>query len=310
MRKVIGIGETILDIIFRHDNPTSAVPGGSTFNTMISLGRAGVPATFVTDLGDDHVGTRIRTFMKDNGVDDAHVCIYPETQSPVSLAFLDDTNSAHYEFYRQLFPEAELDLPDITADDIIIFGSYYALNPLTRSRVSELLDRAHEAGAIIIYDVNFRANHQAEAVRLTGTLLENLEYADIVRGSSEDFLILYGPQMVGRTATFDSNIVYRDHVSFYCPRLLCTQGADGVDLHAGTLHKHYDSLPVDVVSTIGAGDSFNAGLIYGLLRSRIRRDDLDTLTEADWDTVVRYALAFSADTCASLENYIRPDFQP
>ena len=43
MRKVIGIGETILDIIFRGDQPTAAVPGGSVFNGIVSLGRAGIP---------------------------------------------------------------------------------------------------------------------------------------------------------------------------------------------------------------------------------------------------------------------------
>ena len=56
MRKVIGIGETVLDIIFRGDQPVKATPGGSTYNTMISLGRAGIPSEFISETGDDHVG--------------------------------------------------------------------------------------------------------------------------------------------------------------------------------------------------------------------------------------------------------------
>ena len=47
MRKVIGIGETILDIIFRNGQPTAAVPGGSVFNGVVSLARAGVPVSFI-----------------------------------------------------------------------------------------------------------------------------------------------------------------------------------------------------------------------------------------------------------------------
>ena len=43
MRKIIGIGETILDIIFKNGQPTKALPGGSVFNTMVSLGRLGIP---------------------------------------------------------------------------------------------------------------------------------------------------------------------------------------------------------------------------------------------------------------------------
>lgn len=64
MRKIIGIGETILDIIFRNNQPSHAVPGGSTFNTLISLGRLGVPATFISEIGKDTVGDIIINFMK------------------------------------------------------------------------------------------------------------------------------------------------------------------------------------------------------------------------------------------------------
>ena len=62
MRKVIGIGETILDIIFKNDQPIGAVPGGSMFNGLISLGRAGMSAAFISETGDDRVGQRIIRF--------------------------------------------------------------------------------------------------------------------------------------------------------------------------------------------------------------------------------------------------------
>ena len=62
MRKVIGIGETLLDIIFKDNKPMEAVPGGSTFNAIVSLGRVGANATFVTETGDDHVGGLIHPF--------------------------------------------------------------------------------------------------------------------------------------------------------------------------------------------------------------------------------------------------------
>ena len=57
MRKVIGIGETVLDIIFKNEQPIGAVPGGSVFNGIISLGRAGVNASFISEAGNDRVGT-------------------------------------------------------------------------------------------------------------------------------------------------------------------------------------------------------------------------------------------------------------
>lgn len=303
MRRVIGIGETILDIIFREGVPTDGVPGGSTFNTMVSLGRMGVPATFVTDLGDDHVGRTIRSFMAENGVDDRQVSVHADKQSPVSLAFLDAAGNASYEFYREPFAEdCDWPRPELEADDIVVFGSYYALSPTSRYKVKELLDMARAKGAIVVYDVNFRRSHQAEAIRLTGTLLENLEYADIIRGSIEDFEILWGLK--------ESATVYRQQTAFYCPRLLCSLGADGVDLYTPAFSQHYDAIPLTPVSTIGAGDNFNAGLVYGLLKHRVRRADLDDLTQADWDAIVHCALAFSAEVCMSRENYVGRGFNP
>ena len=53
MRKVIGIGETILDIIFRDEQPSAAVPGGSVFNGIVSLSRTGVPVCFISETGND-----------------------------------------------------------------------------------------------------------------------------------------------------------------------------------------------------------------------------------------------------------------
>jgi len=63
MRKVIGIGETILDIIFRDDQPIGAVPGGSVFNGLISLGRVGVSTLFISETGNDPGGEKNIRFL-------------------------------------------------------------------------------------------------------------------------------------------------------------------------------------------------------------------------------------------------------
>ena len=94
MRKVIGIGETVLDIIFKNDRPIGAVPGGSVFNGIISLGRAGVSTTFIGEAGNDRVGRRTTDFLRANGVNADNINVYPGSKSPISLAFLDDNNDA------------------------------------------------------------------------------------------------------------------------------------------------------------------------------------------------------------------------
>ena len=94
MRKVIGIGETILDIIFRGEQPTAAVPGGSVFNGIVSLARAGVPICFISETGNDQVGNIILKFMQENHISTEHVNVFPDGKSPVSLAFLNEQSDA------------------------------------------------------------------------------------------------------------------------------------------------------------------------------------------------------------------------
>lgn len=301
MRKIVGIGETILDIIFRGDQPTAAVPGGSVFNGIVSLGRAGVPVCFISETGNDHVGNVILKFMRENNIPADHVNVFPDGKSPVSLAFLNSHSDAEYIFYKD-YPKQRLDVvyPQLEEDDIVIFGSYYALNPVLRDKVLDLLEQAREKKAIVYYDPNFRSSHKEEAIKLTSTIIENLEYANIVRGSQEDFFNMYGLD--------EAEKVYKDKIKFYCPNFLCTAGAEKISLRTGSISKEYAATPLEAVSTIGAGDNFNAGIIYGLLKYNIGYDQLNDMDESTWDKVVRYGMEFSAEVCKSVNNSVSKEF--
>lgn len=301
MRKVIGIGETILDILFRDGQPQAAVPGGSVYNAVISLGRMGQNVTFISETGNDRVGEMILANMRENGVDTANVNVFPEGKSPVSLAFLNERNDAEYIFYKD-YPRQrlEVNMPEISSDDIIMIGSYFAITPVLRDKVKELLDRAHDAGAIIYYDVNFRSTHANEAIKLMPTIIENFEYADILRGSTEDFQNMFRQP--------DADKVYSNHVGFYCPNFICTDADGDVRLRTKHVCKDYPVTPLKAVSTIGAGDNFNAGVVCGLLKYRVRRADLAELTEADWDAIIRCGMDFSADVCKSVSNSVSKEF--
>lgn len=301
MRKVIGIGETILDILFRDGQPQAAVPGGSVYNAVISLGRMGQNVTFISETGNDRVGEMILANMCENGVDTANVNVFPEGKSPVSLAFLNERNDAEYIFYKD-YPRQrlEVNMPEISSDDIIMIGSYFAITPVLRDKVKELLDRARDAGAIIYYDVNFRSTHANEAIKLMPTIIENFEYADILRGSTEDFQNMFRQP--------DADKVYSNHVGFYCSNFICTDADGDVRLRTKHVCKDYPVTPLKAVSTIGAGDNFNAGVVYGLLKYRVRRADLAELTEADWDAIIRCGMDFSADVCKSVSNSVSKEF--
>lgn len=303
MRKVIGIGETVLDIIFKNDVPVGAVPGGSVFNGVISLGRSGVNATFISETGNDRVGRTIVDFLKDNGVNADNINMYPDSKSPISLAFLNENNDAEYIFYKD-HPHDRLDFayPDVRRDDVVMFGSYYAVNPVIRPQVAGFLEYARERGAILYYDVNYRASHRGEVMKLTPNILENLEYADIVRGSNEDFDIMFRKT--------DPDVIYRSEIAFYTKKFICTQGSKSVELRAdGDFAKSYPVLKTDTVSTIGAGDNFNAGFVYGLIRYGITRDMIERgLAEEQWDRLIGCAQRFSANCCKSISNSVDKEF--
>lgn len=301
MRKVIGIGETILDIIFKNNQPHTAVPGGSVFNGLVSLGRLGVPVSFISEVGNDRVGDIIRQFMEENHISTEFVDRFPDGKSPISLAFLDNENNANYTFYKD-YPKQRLEvpLPVINEDDIFIFGSYYSLNPVLRERMVEFLDYAKQRKAIIYYDPNFRKAHAHEAIYLTPTILDNLEYADIVRGSDEDFSNIFGKSEPKR--------IYTDHIKFYCDRFITTHGAGGVNLYTSKLEEHFDIAPIQSTSTIGAGDNFNAGFIYGLLKYNIGYHDLPTMSKEAWEKVIRCGIDLASEVCQSYDNYISKEF--
>ena len=294
MRKVIGMGETIMDIIFHGEQPTAAVPGGSSFNSIISIGRAGIPAVFVGETGHDEVGRRIADFLNANHVDASF-------QSAVSLAFLDERNDAHYMFYKQ--PPRTLKgfiHPTVEADDIVQFGSYYALNPYIRPQVKAFLEYAHGQGAILYYDLNFRRTYQDRIKELLPAIHENFRLATVVRGSADDFEVMYGLR--------DAEEIYHRHIAPYCPLFLCTCGAENIMLCTPKGSSRFPVPPVRTVSTIGAGDNFNAGFIYGLIRYGIRRTGLPDLSEAQWEHAVTCGIRFAANACASIHNSIDEDF--
>ena len=173
----------------------------------------GVNVIFISETGNDKVGDLILDNMRRNGVNTDYVNVFSDGKSPVSLAFLNERNDAEYVFYKN-YPamRLEVEMPEVGRDDIVMIGSYFALMPELRSKVKDLLDKAKQAGAIIYYDVNFRSTHRNDAIKLLPVILENFEYADILRGSTEDFDNMF--------SLTDAARVYREKVAFYCKNFI------------------------------------------------------------------------------------------
>lgn len=299
-RKVIGIGETVFDIIFKNNQPIAAKPGGSSFNALISLGRTKTPALFISDIGKDKVGDIILDFLKKNNINKRYVNQHEACKTAVSLAFLNDKNDAEYEFYKDyLNQNPHTELPEINENDIVLFGSFYGVNPKIRHVLLSLLDKAKANKAIIYYDPNFRKSHLNELDKLKPTILENIAYSTIVRGSDEDFENIFG--------TKKTNEVYQA-LNAEKANLLITRSWQGIDFQSPIENGHIPSKKIKPLSTIGAGDSFNAGFIYALIVKNITFNDISWLTTKQWKEIISIAVDFSTEVCLSYDNYISEGF--
>lgn len=299
---IYAIGETVYDIIFRGAEPVAAKAGGSMLNTCVSLGRLELPVAFFSEFGKDRAGDIIYDFLASNGVDASGCYRYDDGQTTVALAFLNENRDARYSFYKH-FPEQRMNIvmPDFTQDDIVLFGGFFSLMPEVRKQLITFMESAKEAGALILYDPNIRSPHKHQVGRLRGLIQENLMLADVVRASDEDFLTMFDIKS-GREA-YDVVIRSGEKILVY------TRAADGVDVFRGDVHMSFGVPPVETISTIGAGDTFNAGLIYILHALGNARSVLEG--PANWQViqnVVETAVQFGSHACTHYDNYISQQF--
>ena len=291
--RIFTIGETTYDIIFENGRPTGGCSGGSAYNSAISLGRCGLPVSLITTFGNDKLGDLSLNFLNKNGVNCDLVKRF-EGRSRLAIAFIDDSNNADYSFY-QASKDVVPDYPDPQKNDIILLGSSFALRDNGRDNLLGFLSKARDNGAIIIYDPNAR-QPISENTENYHKIMQNISLATIIKGSDQDFDHIYrlnrGAEVYDRISEFGNKI------------LVYTKGADGAELHKSEHQIALSAKKVKVVSTIGAGDNFSAGIVYGLSLHLTKNQTMDEFTLTDWNEVMKMGLLFASDVCGSTENYL------
>jgi fructokinase len=301
MPRVFTIGEALLDIIFKDNQPVSAIAGGSMLNTSVALGRLGVPVQFISDFGKDEIGNILEKFLHDNQVGTDFIERYDSYKTGLALAFLNAENDATYSFYKNN-PATRLNNISINFErnDILLFGSYYALDDSVRDSVLKMVKSAHEAGAIIIYDPNFRKPHLHELDRLIGKIIENISYSDIVRASDEDLDFIFDAG--------SANEAYQKIAECGCDNLIYTSQKNDVLVHSKQLSVRIPVHSIQTLSTIGAGDNFNAGLIWTLFSEGVLKKDIPKLSQKKWGKIAGMGIDFATDVCLQYDNYISLEF--
>lgn len=274
---ILCCGEALIDMLPRTttlgEDAYAPYAGGAIFNTAIALGRLGVPTGFFTGLSDDMMGDILRKTLAESGVDYSYCATLSR---PTTVAFVKLVNGhATYAFYDEgtagrMITEAEL--PDLGDDcEALHFGAISLIPEPCGSTYEALLKREHEK-RVISLDPNIRPGfikdkdaHMARIRRMAGM-------ADIVKFSDED-LAWFGLEG-------DEDALARHWLHHGAKLVVVTRGAEGA---VGYTAAHKVTVPserVTVVDTVGAGDTFDAGVLASLkMQNLLTKQQVSALSE-------------------------------
>jgi fructokinase len=289
---ILCCGEALIDMLPRRteagEDAFAPYAGGAVFNTAIALGRLGRPTGFFSGLSTDLFGDLLaRTLAQSDVVSDLAV----RSDRPTTLAFVRLVNGhASYAFYdentagRMLSPADLPALPD-SVGALFFGGISLVVEPCAAAYEALML---REAGSrVTMIDPNIRPGFIRDADAYRARIARMIAAADIVKLSDEDLHWLEGP---GDTDAQAAALLTRG------PKLVCiTRGAEGVSGYATGRRIDVAAERATVVDTVGAGDTFNAGLLAALDRAGLlTKGAVATLTDA----AIRDALALGAKAAA------------
>jgi fructokinase len=288
----IVVGEALVDLVGQRGGRTLAAhPGGSPANVALGLGRLGVPVTLKTRLGRDSLGEMIRGHLEasgvrvDGGLDEG-------VSTSLAIATL-AAGIASYDF------RIEWDVGDLSPLPVetrcLHTGSLATALAPGKDSVVDLIQREHERGRVTIsYDPNVRPALLGEPARARPDIERLVTLSDVVKVSDEDLRWLYPDR--------SDEEVAQDWLALGPALVVVTRGGAGVYAVAADVELRRDAVPIDLVDTVGAGDSFTSGLLDGLHRADLvgaaRRDALAGIDRATLESVVEEAALIAAITCS------------
>ena len=287
---ILCAGEALIDMLPREtaagENAFAPHAGGAVFNTAIALGRLGAPVQFFSGISSDLFGDVLKAELAASKVDSSPAAI---SDRPTTLAFVTLTDGhASYAFYdentagRMITPE---DLPEVTADAVFVGGISLAVEPCADAY--EALAAKAAKTAVVMMDPNVRPGFIKDADHYRARITRMMGHADIVKMSDEDLAWFYPNQDTATAA----RVVVANGVKLLC----ITEGSKGVTGYTAAHEVFVAANKAEVVDTVGAGDTFNAGLLASLHAAGALTKD--RVADLDEDTV-RAALAMGAKVAA------------
>jgi fructokinase len=271
------VGEALIDLVVDPSGAVTAAAGGAPFNTARACGRLGVDVAFVGALADDRFGSMLRSQLVADGVDVAHA---PTVALPTTLAAaeLDDRGTATYRFYIAGTSAPALAAPPVLPPGGVVFtgGLALVLEPMATS-VETMITAAAAAPdpPLVVVDVNCRPLVVGDRSAYVARVRRVVASAHVVKVSDEDLAYL-APGADPRDAA-------RELLAHGPLGVLVTGGGHGVDVLTADDTRFVPVEPVEVVDTIGAGDTFAGGFVTWATQQGLgigQLGDPDTLVRA------------------------------
>ncbi|MGO3208286.1 carbohydrate kinase family protein [Brachybacterium sp. AOP42-C2-15] len=281
------VGEALTDIVVDADGVRREHPGGSPLNVAVALSRLGHPTDLLTRIGNDARGDAIRAHLEASGV---RLTAGSSVAAPTStaLAQLDVTGAATYEFDLLWDPDPS-GLP--AQIEAVHTSSIAAVLDPGASTVLDVL-RSRRESATISYDPNARPSLMGAPELVRERVEASIALSDVVKASDEDVAWLYG--------TDDVEDVVASWRELGPALTVMTRGAEGAVGFAESGRVQVSPVVVDAVDTVGAGDTFSAGILdalaaKGLLGAQ-KRPALAAMPSVEVASVLRRAAALAAIT--------------
>ncbi|MET3660686.1 carbohydrate kinase family protein [Aquamicrobium ahrensii] len=263
---ILCCGEALVDMLPRTstkgENAFAPYAGGAVFNTAVALGRLGVRTGFFSGVSSDMFGKMLRQELEASHVDCRYLHI---SRRPTTLAFVQlDGGQASYIFYdentagRML---TEADLPPLGSDvEAMLFGAISLISEPAGNAYEAFMRREH-GNRVMMLDPNIRPNFIPDRTRHLARIEAMMAMADIVKLSDEDL------------SWFGQRVSPEDFVEAWLKRgptlIVLTHGGRGATGYTRAGKVSVTPPQADVVDTVGAGDTFNGGVLASLSEQRL-----------------------------------------
>ena len=285
---IVCCGEALIDFLPREGGTYQPLNGGSIFNTAIALGRLGVATGFFSGLSTDFFGDSLKQGLKASGVDLKYVKIWDR---PTTLAFVKfDGGHARYSFFDDNSASRMLvkkDLPKLAAKVTALHFGSISLIPEPGGATLEVLMKRETKTRVISLDPNIRPSLIKDRRSHLARLNRLIAMCDILKISDEDV-----KWMTGKT---DLTGAARKWLKAGAKIVAITKGGEGVEAFTKRFAISLPAVKVKLADTVGAGDTFTAGLLAALTRQkRLAKPELAAIGEE----ALREALSFAAQAAA------------